>query len=151
MVPFLAPAFGGHLHRVEQAGNGPGPQMLLVVHPFYGFDDLEFAFVGGEAVPNNALPEGELFPMHSVSTAAFGKAELSEPGFYGRRATSQKVGDTLRRKPFHDVFFVEKTLVKIPWRFGNFNGINEITGWRRKVAFSWRGPTKFFSNCYAQS
>jgi hypothetical protein len=38
---------------------------------------------------------------------------------------------------------VEKTLVEIPWRSGNFNGINEISGRRRKVAFSWRWPTNF--------
>ena len=79
--------------------------------------------------------------MHSVSAAALGKPELPKPGLYGRRATPQKAGEILRRKPVHDVFFVEKTLVEIPWRLRNFNGINEISGRRRKVAFSWRWPT----------
>lgn len=97
-----------------------------------------------EAMPNNTFSEGELFPMHSVSTAALGKPELPESGLYRRRATPQKVGKTLRRKSFHDVFFLEKNLVEIPWRLGNFNGINEISGWRRKVAFSWRRPTNLF-------
>lgn len=92
----------------------------------------------------NPLTVGQLFTMHRAPTAAFGKPELPEPSFYRGRATPQEVGKILRRKPFNHIFLVEKTLVKIPWRFGNFNGINQIGQWRRKVAFSQRWPTNFF-------
>lgn len=99
--------------------------------------------MGGFPVANNALAVGQFFTMHRSPTATLGKPELPESSFYGRRATPQEVGKILRRNPFSHVFLVEKTLVGIPWRFRNFNGINEISGRRRKVAFSWGWPTIF--------
>lgn len=119
--------------------------MLLGVHSIDRFNDLEFAFVGGFPVAGNALSVSQFFSMHRAPTATFGKPELPEPGLYGRRATPQEVGEILRQKPFNHVFLLEKTLVEIPWKFRNYNGINEISGWRRKVAFSWRRPTSFRS------
>ncbi len=115
--------------------------MLFAVHSFDRFDDQEFALMGDFLVADYTLAIGQLLTMHCAPAATLSKPELPEPGLYGCRATPQKVGKALRRKPFDHIFFVEKTLVEIPWRFGNFNGINEISGWRRKAAFSWRRPT----------
>lgn len=92
---------------------------------------------------DDAFTIGQFFTMHGISAAALGMSELPQPGLYGRRATPQEVSQILRRKAFRDIFLVEKTLVEILWKFGNFNGINEISGRRRKMAFSWRWPTNF--------
>jgi len=117
VIPFFALAFSGYFHGIEQAGDGSGPQALIDVHAFDRGDDLEFALVGYQPMPDQALAIGELFLMRRVAATAFREAELPKTGFYRRRATPQEDGDFLRRKAVYEVFFVEKTLVQILWKF----------------------------------
>ncbi len=113
MIPPLALTLGGHFHGIEQAGDGSGPQTLIDVHAFNRSDDLEFALVGYQPMPDQALAISEFFFMRRVTAAALGESEFPKARLYCRCATPQEGGDFLRRKGVYDVFFVEKTLVQI--------------------------------------
>lgn len=99
--------------------------------------------MGNHAAARQAFAVGEFRPVRRPTTAAFYESEFPKSGFYGRGATPEKVGDSLRRKVLRDVFLVEKTLVEILRKFGNFNGINEIRVGENWEAFSQNGPTSF--------
>lgn len=116
VIPPFALTLGGHLHGVKQDGDGSGPQALIDVHPFDRSDDLEFALVGHQAMPDHAFAIGEFFLMHRMTTAALVDSKLPKMGFHGRRAAPQEGGDFLRWKALDEVFLLEKTLVDILWK-----------------------------------
>jgi hypothetical protein len=87
VIPLFALAFGGHFHGIEQASDRSGPQALIDIHAFDRGDDLEFALVGYQPMPDQALAISEFFLMRRVAAAALGDSELPKVRLYSRRAT----------------------------------------------------------------